>query len=416
MPDRLVIVGAGHAAGQLIVSLRQGGFDGAITLVGEEAYPPYQRPPLSKKYLAGEIERERLYLRPQRFYAEHEVELRLGRRAVTLDRGAQSLELDDGGTLGYDRLVLATGSDIRRLDIPGHGLAGINYVRGIDDVDAIRQDFVPGARIVVIGAGYIGLEVAAVACKAGLAVTVIEVGERVMGRVASPEISEFYAAEHRAAGVELRLGVSPGGSFTGDGHVDGFVTGDGDRLDAELVVAGIGIRPRTGLAARAGLACDDGIVVDEHCRTSDPAILAIGDCTRHPNALLGRSLRLESVHNAQEQAKTAAGTLVGELRPYAQVPWFWSDQYDLKLQIAGLAEPGHRRLVRGEPGARAFAVLHFEGRRLLACEAVNSAREFMWSKKLIATGRDLDPEALADAARDFKSLAESALGAELSPG
>ena len=409
MSSSIIVVGAGHAAGQLVVSLRQGGFDGKIRLVGEEPYPPYQRPPLSKKYLSGELEVERLYLRPEKFYAEHDVELLLNVRAEAVERDRQAVRLSSGERLAYDRVVLATGSEVRRLNLPGSDLPGLHYLRSIADVDGIREGFRPGAKMVIVGAGYIGLEVAAVAVSAGLDVTVLEVADRVMGRVVTREVSDFYAAVHRDAGVQLALAVPPPARFLGDDRVRAVLDDSGREYPADLVVIGIGVTPRTELAVAAGIDCDDGIQVDEVCQTSDPAILAIGDCTRHPNALLGRQLRLESVHNAQEQAKTAAANLCGERRPYAQIPWFWSDQYDLKLQIAGIANECDQTILRGDPQTRSFAVFCATNSRIVAIEAVNSAREFIWSKKLIAAGTPIDLEALADPDTDFKALAEAAL-------
>lgn len=409
MPDTIVIAGAGHAAGQTAVSLRQGGFDGRVVIVGEEPYLPYQRPPLSKKFLAGELELERLYLRPERYYTEHDVEVRLNTRVDAIDRTSKSVQLSDGGELPYSKLVLATGTRVRKLGLDGEELAGVHYLRTVDDVLAIREDFRSAKRLAVLGAGYIGLEVAAVAAQAGLDVSVWEIAERVLARVASPELSAFYQQAHTEAGVELKLGGASMAAIQGDGRVQSVLDSDGIEHPADMVLIGIGVVPVTDIAEAAGLPCDNGILVDEFCQTEDPDILAIGDCTNHPNSLLGRRLRLESVHNAQEQAKTAAGTLLGKPKAYAQVPWFWSDQYDLKLQIAGLAEPGCDRIVRGQPGERSLAVFHLAKGRLAAVEAVNSAREFMLGKKLIAANAELDPRTLADTSVPFKEIAEAAL-------
>ena len=411
MPDTIVIAGAGHAAGQIVVSLRQGGFDGRLIVIGEEPYPPYQRPPLSKKFLSGDIEMQRLWLRPESFYTEHDIDLRLATRVEHIDREAHRLTLSDGGQLTYDKLVLATGSRVRRCEMPGADLPGVHYLRTIDDTLAIREHFRPGARLVVLGAGYIGLEVAAVAIGCGLHVTVRELADRVMGRVVSPQLSAFYEQVHRDAGVELLLDQPPGTVILGDDRVRKVVDGEGREFPADLVVIGIGVLPVTGLAEAAGLECNDGIVVDEYCVTSDPDILAAGDCTSHPNRLLGKRVRLESVHNAQEQARTVAMSLLGKPQAYAQIPWFWSDQYDLKLQIVGLAQPDNARIVRGDPASRSFAVFCLDGSRLVATEAVNRAREFMLSKKLIAAGAQLDPAAVANDSTDFKALAETALAA-----
>ena len=409
MPDTIVIAGGGHAAGQAAISLRHDGFTGRIVIVGEEPYLPYQRPPLSKKFLAGELELERLMLRHERFYTEHNIEVRLSTRVETIQRELKQVVLSDGDSLSYDRLLLAIGSQVRKLDIPGSDLEGIHYLRSIDDVLKMRAGFQSGARMVVIGAGYIGLEVAAVAVTRGLSVTVVEMADRVMSRVVAPEVSEFFARVHREAGVDIRCGRDPSSALVGDRRVAALRSRDGTELPADMVVVGIGIEPTIEIAETAGLEIDNGIIVDEFCRTSDPYILAIGDCTSHPNNILGRRLRLESVHNAQEQAKTASATLCGKLHPYVQVPWFWSDQYDLKLQIVGLSGDHDSVILRGDPKDRSFAAFYMKGDLLIAVDAVNSAREFMLSKKLIANGARLEPEILADSDIPFKDLAAAAL-------
>jgi 3-phenylpropionate/trans-cinnamate dioxygenase ferredoxin reductase subunit len=406
MPDTVVIAGAGQAAAQAIVTLRHGGFDGDIVLAGEEPYLPYQRPPLSKKFLAGELELERLILRHEHFYAEHRVAVRLGTRVDGIDRTSRTARVG-GQDVRYDRLLLATGSHVRRLSVPGEDLPGVHYLRTVDDVCAIRTRFGPGRRLVVVGAGYIGLEVAAVAVTAGLEVTVVEIADRVMGRVVSPPLSRFYEKLHREAGVRFRLETGVKEIRKAGAAVDVVCTTGGD-LPADLVVIGVGILPTTGLAETAGLACENGIIVDEFCRTSDPGIYAAGDCTNHPNSLLGRRLRLESVHNAQEQGKTAALSILGKPEAYAQIPWFWSDQFDLKLQITGLAEHYTDMVIRGDIDSRSFAAFYFAGKRLIAVHAVNSPREFMLSKKLIAEGAQLDPGAVADPGVPFKDLAAKA--------
>jgi 3-phenylpropionate/trans-cinnamate dioxygenase ferredoxin reductase subunit len=409
MPDTIVIAGGGHAAGQAAVSLRHDGFTGRIVIVGEEPYLPYQRPPLSKKFLAGELELDRLLLRHDRFYTEHDIEVRLSTRVESIDRESKQVTLSDGDRLAYDRLILAIGSQVRKLEIPGSSLEGIHYLRNIDDVLKMREGFQPGARMVIIGAGYIGLEVAAVAVTRGLKVTVVEMADRVMSRVVAPEISAFFEKVHREAGVDIRCGREPDSTLVGDQKVEALRSSDGTELPADMVVAGIGIEPAVGIAEAAGLEVDNGIIVDEYCRTSDPCILAIGDCTNHPNNILGRRLRLESVHNAQEQAKTASATVCGKLHPYNQVPWFWSDQYDLKLQIVGLSGEHDSVVLRGDPESRSFAAFYMKGDLLIAVDAVNSAREFMLSKKLIACGARLEPEILADCDMPFKDLATAAL-------
>ena len=408
MRDTVVIAGAGQAAAQAIISLRHGGYGGDILLVGDEPYPPYQRPPLSKKFLAGELEQERLHLRPEQYYREHGVELRLGTRVAAIDRRRHTVTID-GRAVGYGKLILATGSHVRRVPIPGQDLPQVHYLRTIDDVRGIQAGFRPGRRLVVVGGGYIGLEVAAVAVTAGLDVTVVEVADRVMARVVGPPVSQFYLQAHQQAGVRFLLGAGVAGIRSdGDGVTVACTTGA--ELPADLVVVGVGILPATALAEDAGLECSNGIVVDEFCRSSDPDIYAAGDCTSHPNRLLGRRLRLESVHNATEQGKTAALDILGQAEAYAQVPWFWSDQYDLKLQMTGIAENYSSLVLRGDPASRAFAAFYFAGTQLIAVHAINSPREFMLSKKLIADGAQLDAAAVADSSVPFKTLAEAALG------
>jgi len=409
MPDSIIIAGAGHAAGQAAVSLRQGGFSGRIIMVGEEPYLPYQRPPLSKKYLSGELELERMYVRHQKFYDEHQIDIRLSTRVEKINCGDRTVILSDGQQEHYGCLVLATGSHVRKLQIPGHDLKGVHYLRGIDDVHRIQEHFKPGARLVIIGAGYIGMETAAVAVTHGLDATVVETADRIMARALAPEVSAFFDQVHREAGVKILCDRSPNAEIIGTGKVEALRGADGIELPADLIIAGIGILPTTDIAEEAGLECANGIIVDECCRTSDPHVLAIGDCTNHPNHLLGRRLRLESVHNAQEQAKTAAATLCGKLKPYNQIPWFWSDQYDLKLQIVGLSGGHDQVIIRGNFADRSFAAFYMKGDLLLAVDAINSAREFMLSKKLIAQGARIEPEILADTSIDFKELANAAL-------
>lgn len=406
MTETILIAGAGHAAGQTIVSLRQGGYSGNLILVGEESYLPYQRPPLSKKFLAGELDVPRLLVRQEQFYTEHDVDVRLSTRVTAIDRASRSATLSTGASVPWSKLVIATGSRVRKVSLPGAQLTGVHYLRNIEDVDRIRDDFRPGAKLVIVGAGYIGLEVAAVAVTRGLDVTVVELAERVMARGGAPLISDFFARVHQQAGVNIRCNTGIQ-AFNGAARVQSVTLSDGSDIPADLVIVGIGILPNVELAEAAGLPCDNGIVVDEFCRTSDPDILSVGDCTNHPNALLGRRLRLESVHNAQEQAKTAASTILGKLEPYAQIPWFWSDQYDLKLQFVGLSAPGQQAVVRGDPESRSFAAFYLEEGRLAAVYAINSPREFMLSKKLIASGAKPDRAALRNMAIPFKDIAES---------
>lgn len=405
MAEHLVIVGAGQAAAQAIHTLRQNRFEGSITLVGEEPYAPYQRPPLSKKYLAGELPRERLSLRPLDYYRDKQAELELATRAEEIEPAQQRVRLADGRQLQYDRLILATGSRVRRIDVPGAELMGVHYLRTIDDVDAFAPLLQPGARLVLVGAGYIGLEVAAVAAARGLDVTVLEAGDRVMNRVVSPEVSSFYHRRHSEAGVKLHYGTTVSG-FKGAEKVVAVETADGESYPCDLAIVGIGVEPNTELAWAAGLACDNGITVDEYGRTEDARIVAAGDCTCHPHPLFGRQIRLESVQNAIEQAKAAAANFAGEPHAYTEVPWFWSDQYELKLQIAGLSS-GHEEIaVRGDfstPGG--FAIYYLREGKPIAVEAVNSPRDFMFGRKLIAAGLQVSAQELADPGTDLAKLA-----------
>ena len=405
MTRKVIIAGAGHAAGQAVATLRQKKWPGEIVLAGEEPWLPYQRPPLSKKFLAGELPAERLYVKPPAFYEDPSITLKLETRVDGIDRAARSLLFKGGGSLGYDVLILALGARARRLPpLPGSDLAGIHYLRNVQDVQQIQQGLIEGRHLVIIGAGYIGLEVAAVASRLGLKVTVVEMQDRVMKRVVAPPVSAFYAREHREHGVELRLLTGLAG-FSGQEQVDGVILADGSVLPADLVVIGIGIVPNTEVAAAAGLEVSDGIVVDEHCRTSDERIYAVGDCTMHPNSLIGRSVRLESVQNALEQARTAASNICGEDSRYAEIPWFWSDQYDLKLQIAGLSQGYDSAVVRGDPGKRSFSCVYLSGSRILAVDAINNPKDFLQSKKLIADRARMDLERLADASIELKELA-----------
>lgn len=404
MKETVVIAGAGHAAGQLVVSLRQNKYAGRIVLVGDEPYLPYQRPPLSKKFLAGAMDADRLLVKPASFYEETGVELRLDTAIAAIDRNKKCLRSTDDDEIPYDKLVLGLGSRARKLPVEGAKLQGVHYLRSIADVAGIREDFQSGRRLVVIGAGYIGLEVAAVAQQAGLVVTVIEMADRVMSRVVSPEISDFYQIEHTNQGVRFRLSTSVS-ALKGKKRVKSVTTSDDEEIPADLVVIGVGILPNTELATAAGLDVENGIVVDDHCRTGDPDIYAMGDCTSHPNAIYDRRLRLESVHNALEQAKTAAANICGKDASYCQVPWFWSDQYDLKLQIAGLSEGYDGVAVRGNPAERSFSCLYLMENRLIAVDAINAPRDFVQSKQLIADRNEIDQGLLDDATVALKDLA-----------
>jgi len=403
LTKRIVIAGAGHAAGQVITTLRQQKFGGHITLIGEEPYLPYQRPPLSKKFLAGDMPAERLFVKPPSFYEDPAIEVMLGTAVTSIDRHKKQVTTDKEDMVSYDTLVLSLGSRVRRLPVAGTELAGVHYLRSIADVEAIRKSLKADTSLVVIGAGYIGLEVAAVARTLGASVTVVEMADRVMSRVVSAEISDFYQIEHTNHGVKLKLSTSVTG-IRGKKRVKAVETGNGDSIPANMVVIGVGIVPNIELARDAGLQVDDGIVVDDHCRTSDPDIFAVGDCTTHPNDIYERQLRLESVHNALEQAKVAANNICGKDTSYCDVPWFWSDQYDLKLQIAGLSAGYDDVVIRGNPAERSFSCLYLGNGRLIAVDAVNSPRDFVQSKALIASRAAVPVEKLADPDIALKDL------------
>jgi 3-phenylpropionate/trans-cinnamate dioxygenase ferredoxin reductase subunit len=407
MEPGVVIVGAGTAAGELAAKLRQAGYAGAVTLVGAEAHLPYHRPPLSKLFLAGEVDEDSLLLRPASTYDKLDIGFRGNIRVTRIDRAAKAVTLADGSTLPYRWLVLATGGQARTLTCPGAELAGVFTLRGIADSRAIRGAMAPGRRLVIIGGGYIGLEVAAIAIKRGLAVTVIEAAPRVLARVAGAEISAFYEQAHRDAGVTILTGQSvtaltpradppAGADTTRPRHVGAVTLADGTAIPADLVIAGIGLIPHTELAEAAGLQVQNGIWVDEYCRTDDPAILAIGDCANHPCPFLGRRVRLESVPNAIEQSRVAADTIVGKLNPYTAVPWFWSDQYDLKLQAVGLIDGHDQVVLRGTYESRAFLLFYLRAGRLIAADAVNKPGEFLVARRLVGAAINVDPARLAD--------------------
>jgi 3-phenylpropionate/trans-cinnamate dioxygenase ferredoxin reductase subunit len=398
-----VIVGAGQCGGQAAASLRELGYAGRIVLVGAESHPPYQRPPLSKRYLAGQLAAERTWLRPSAWYAEHGIETRLGSAATAIDRTAARVELADGSSIAYDRLLLATGSRPRPLAVPGAGLQNVFTLRGLDDAQRIRAAMAPGKRLVVIGGGYIGLEVASVAVELGLHVTVLEAADRLLARVTSPPVSAYFEQLHRDRGVQIACG-SPVTALEGDGRVSAVTCGAA-RHPADVVVAGIGIVPNTELASAAGIVCDDGILVNERLATSAPNIYAAGDCARHPCPLLGRRVRLESVQNAVDQAKAAAASICGVERPYDEVPWFWSHQYDVRLQSVGLRQEGETMVERGSPADHRFAVFYLRDGVLTGVDAVNMTREYMACRKLVAQRARLPVEQLADPAAP---LAEAA--------
>jgi len=399
--EHAVIIGASHAGAQLAASLRQGGWEGAISLVGEEAIPPYHRPPLSKAYLAGEKHSDELLIRPAAFYEKSGVDLVLGSRVTAIDRDSRTVALHDNGTIPYSKLALVTGARVRKLTLPGHDLEGVFYLRDLRDVDRIRAFIGAGKSAVIIGGGYIGLETAASMRKLGMEVCVLEALPRVLQRVTAPEVSAFYSRVHSEEGVRI-ITEAAVASLAGDGVVEQVVLADGTRLPADIVVIGVGVIPATELAEAAGLEVDNGIVVDEYARTTDPDIVAAGDCTNHYNPIYGRRLRLESVQNATDQAKTAANTLCGKLAAYHALPWFWSDQYDLKLQIAGLSQGFDKVVLRGaSDSGRSFAAFYFEADRLLAVDAINRPKEFMATRRALTEGKSADPAILADDTADI---------------
>ena len=383
MSETIVVIGGGQAAAQLAVSLRQGGHRGPITIICDEPHLPYQRPPLSKKFLAEYRDADALFLRPASFWQGQDLTLALGTAAGAVDAGNRRVTLADGREIPYGTLVFATGTSARTLPVPGIDLAGVFLLRKIDNVVRLRPALNDAKRIVIVGGGYIGLEVAAVVASEGRSVTVLEAEDRVLKRVTGPPTSAFYECAHRARGVDIRLG-SRLTAIEGEARVSGVRLAGDARLPADLVLVATGARANDDLAAASGLACQDGITVDEFARTGVPGIYAVGDCTRFPSRRYGRRLRLESVQNAIDQAKAAAAAILGKPVAYDPVPWFWSDQYDIKLQIAGLADGYDSADTIGDPAAARFAVEYRRGGRLIAVDAVNDARAHMLSRRRIA--------------------------------
>ncbi|ODN70267.1 NAD(P)/FAD-dependent oxidoreductase [Methylobrevis pamukkalensis] len=400
----VVIVGAGHAGVQVAASLRDEGFQGPIRLLSGEADLPYQRPPLSKAYLKGETGAEGLLLRAGAFYAAKDIDLRLGTTALAIDREARELVLAGGERLGYDHLVLATGTRARPFDVPGRALAGVLTLYTLGDAARLKTEVEAATAIVVVGAGFIGLELTAAAVAAGKSVTVIELGARPLGRAVSSEISTFYHGAHDRSGARLLFGAGVAALEGTDGRVEAVVLADGTRVPADLVLVGIGVLAEDRLAHAAGLPCDNGIMVDEFLLTADPAISAIGDCAAFPSPHVGTRLRLESVQNAVDQARCVARRLAGHPEPYVALPWFWSDQGPHKLQIAGLSHGCDRWTMRGDPAEGAFTVFGFRGDSLAVVETVNRPADHMVARKLISAGIRLTPEEAADPAVDLKAL------------
>lgn len=398
----IVVVGAGQAGAACVAKLRGLGYEGAITMVGDEPVFPYQRPPLSKKYLLGELTLERLYLRPASFYQDNQITVHTGQRVQAIDRHAKSVQLTNE-TLTYDHLVLATGSAPRRLPAAvGGDLRGVFTVRDLADADAMAPYFQPGAKVLIVGGGYIGLEAAAVAAAKGLQVVLVEMAPRILQRVAAPETSAYFRDLHSRHGVDIREAVGLQGLHGSDGHVSGATLSDGTELAVDFVIVGVGIAPATELAQAAGLELDNGIAADQHGRTSDPHIWTAGDCASFPHQ--GGRIRLESVPNAIDMAECVAENIMGAEKTYVPQPWFWSDQYDVKLQIAGL-NTGYDRVVAragDKPGAASF--WYFAGAQLLAVDAANDPRAYMIGKRLIDAGKTVPIDVVADPASDLKAL------------
>jgi 3-phenylpropionate/trans-cinnamate dioxygenase ferredoxin reductase subunit len=395
----VIVVGAGQAGASCVAKLSNSGFDGKITLIGEEPVPPYQRPPLSKAYLLGDMTLERLFLRPESFYSDNNIDLRMGARVTSIDAAAQTVTVGKD-VLPYDELVLTTGSTPHRLPARiGGDLGGVFTVRTLADVDAMAPRFVEGAKVLIVGGGYIGLEAASVAAKLGLNVTLVEMADRILQRVAAPETSDFFRDLHRRHGVDIREGVGLD-HLSGDMTVHTAALTDGTTLDVDFVIVGVGIAPASGLAEQAGVALENGIRVDAAGRTSDPHIWAAGDCASFPYR--GGRIRLESVPNAIEQAEVVAENILGNAKDYGAKPWFWSDQYDVKLQIAGLNTGYDNVVTRSIDGATSF--WYYAGDTLLAVDAMNDPRGYMIGKRLIEAGKSPERAAIADPATDMKAL------------
>ena len=402
----IVIAGAGHAGGSVAAMLRQFGWQGAITLIGEEPIPPYQRPPLSKAWLKGEATADSLALRPAKFYPDAAIDLRLNTRVTGIDRSAKTVELSDGGTLGYDTLILAMGARARRLPVAGAELDWVLELRSAADADRLKAVLHPGARLAVIGGGYIGLEAAASARALGAAVTIVERESRVLARVACPILSDFFQSFHRAQGVTIEVDAGVAALEGADGRVTGVRLDDGRVIPCDAALIGVGAVANDELARQAGLTCQNGIAVDLTARTNDKAIFAIGDCTSRPLPLYDRVGRLESVPNALEQAKQAAAYICGKPAPAPEVPWFWSDQYDLRLQIAGMPFDATEIVVRGDVAAGHFALFHLtEDGTVQAVEAVNAAPEFMGGRRIIARRKRLTRVRIEDMSVSMQELA-----------
>jgi 3-phenylpropionate/trans-cinnamate dioxygenase ferredoxin reductase subunit len=396
----VLIIGGGHAASAAVVALRNSKWDGKIVMISDESELPYQRPPLSKGYLLGSINEEQLPIKNRALYHKLDCELKLGVSVTHIDRNSKRLTTKNGGYINYDHLIIATGTSARKLSVPGADLECVHYLRTLADAKRIKQYITPDTKLLIVGAGYIGLEMAASAIKIGASVVVLETQERVLSRVTNPDMSEFYQRLHASNGVDIKLN-------TGLNELKRTSTGcqaqlnNGELLDFDLAVVGIGVQPNQALAEEAGLECNNGIVVDSTTRTQDPSIYAIGDVSNHPNAFYATRLRLESVPNATEQAKTAAKNICGIHNEYNAFPWFWSDQYDVKLQTAGLSLGYDTAVLRGDMNTRSFALFYLKADKLIALDAINSPRDFIKAKQLIPIGLSITPERIEDTDTDW---------------
>ena len=399
----IVVIGAGQAGGWAARTLRDEGFEGGIVVIGEEPYPPYERPPLSKEVLLGKEPAESSYLWPEGSFDELGIELRTGVEATAIERAGKTVALSGGGTVAYDKLLIATGGRVRKLPIEGEELEGVHYLRGIDDSAAIGADLGEGAQLVVIGGGWIGLEVAAAARMLGADVVVVEALEQLCGRALTPDLAAYLLDVHRGRGVDIRLGTTVE-ALTGESRVSGARLSGGETVPATAAVIGIGIVPNVELAKAAGLEVDNGIKVDALCRTSDPDIFAAGDVTNHPNGLLGRNIRLESWENAQNQGIAAAKAMLGGETPYCEIPWFWSDQYDVNIQLVGLPADFEETVTRGDRADGSFVEFYMKGGRIDGAAAINNPRDIRFAKRLMQAEKVVDPAALADPSVKLQAL------------
>jgi 3-phenylpropionate/trans-cinnamate dioxygenase ferredoxin reductase subunit len=401
--NEIVIIGSGQAAIQAMMSLKRNEFTGSIKIIGEEDHLPYQRPPLSKDFLLDEYKPERISLKKKEFYEENRVDLILGKRAESIDTILKEIILSDKNKIDYDQLIIATGSRVRKLNVPGSDKKGLYYLRDLDDASALKQQLKENKKLVIVGAGYIGLEVASVAASLGVEVTVIEMASRVMSRTVDPIISSYYQKLHESHGVKIHLdnGLK---EFEGDASVTAVLCSDGLRLEADLVVIGAGVLPNQEIAIKAGLECNNGIMVNEFGETSNEHVFACGDCTNHPNKGLNIRLRLESVHNAMEQSKTVANTIMGNREPYDQVPWFWSDQYDHKLQLVGISGEHDETIMRGSESEQKFLLFYLKNSELIAVNAINSSKEFLICRKLVANKVKISSDVIKNQSINLNSL------------